>query len=107
MVGLAIPATAALVAFVRARSGWRFIAGPAVYDAFIALMLVVDFLLEVEFREPRRPEILIPYLALFFGSIVLMGAPMFRIDRRLWTVTALTSIALLVSMVWAIAIGVG
>ena len=28
-----------------------------------------------------------PYLLLFFGAILLMGLPMFRMDRRLWLVT--------------------
>jgi hypothetical protein len=107
MTMLAIPATAALVAFVRDRSGWRFIVGPLVYDGFIAFSLVVDYWLDVEFRSPRRPEILVPYLALFFGAIFLMGVPMFRIDRRLWAVTALTTVALIASMVWALSVGVG
>ena len=56
---------------------------------------------------PRRTEILVPCLVLFFGSILLMGAPMLRIDRRLWAVTAATSLLLLGSMVWALSIGVG
>ncbi|MGB8019729.1 MAG: hypothetical protein WCF04_00710 [Candidatus Nanopelagicales bacterium] len=107
MVALAIPATAALVGFVRAGSGWRLIVGPAVYDLFIGFMLVVEDWLAIEFRDPRRPEILIPYLVLFFGSIVLMGAPMLRIDKRLWAVTAATSVLLLGSMVWALSRGVG
>jgi len=107
MTILAVPATAALVAFVRNRSGWRLIAGPLVYDGFILVSLVVDYWLAIEFRSPRRPEILIPYLVLFFGAIFLMGVPMFRVDRRLWAVTALTTIALLVSMVWALGVGVG
>ena len=65
-----------------------------VYDLFIVFMLVVDYWLTLEFRTPRRPEILIPYLMLFFGSILLMGAPMLRVDRRLWGVTAATSVLL-------------
>jgi hypothetical protein len=107
MAALAIPATMALVAFLRNRSGWLLVAGPVVYDAFIVLMLVVDYWLVIEFRSPRRPEILVPYLLLFFGSILLMGLPMFRIDRRLWAVTVATAIALLGSMVWALDAGVG
>ena len=107
MAVLAIPATTALVAFLRNRSGRLLVAGPVVYDAFIVLMLVVDYWLVIEFRSPRRPEILVPYLVLFFGSILLMGLPMFRIDRRLWAVTVATTIILLGSMVWALDAGVG
>lgn len=107
MAVLAAPATVALVGFVRARSGWRLVVGPVAYDLFIILMLVVEDWLAVEFRTPPRPEILIPYLLLFFGSIVLMGAPMLRIDRRLWAVTAATSLLLLGSMTWALSAGLG
>jgi hypothetical protein len=107
IMALAVPATAALVAFSRTRSGWRFVVGPLVFDAFVAFSLVVDYWMAIEFRQPPEPAILVPYLGLFFGAIFLMGAPMLRLDRRLWAVTAATTIALLVAMVWAIGQGVG
>jgi hypothetical protein len=75
MFALAIPATLALVAFWRAKAGWLYWAGPAIYLAFVALMVAVEYLWPVEFRSPARPGILIPYLLLFFGAILLMGLP--------------------------------
>jgi hypothetical protein len=54
-----------------------------------------------------RYGILVPYLLLFFGSILLMGLPMFRLDRRLWLVTVATTVLLLGSMVIAMRKGVG
>ena len=36
-----------------------------------------------------------------------MGAPMLRINKRLWAVTAATSVLLLGSMLWALSLGVG
>lgn len=93
---LAIPATAALVGYARAGSPWWV--GPAVFDLFVALMLVVDYLRPVEFRRPARPAVLVPYLLLFFGGILVMGLSMFELDRGLWLVTVTTSVALLVSM---------
>jgi hypothetical protein len=68
-VALAVPSTVALVAFVRARAGWRQWIGPGVFLAFIALMVVVEYVWVVEFRSPMRYDILVPYLVLFFGSI--------------------------------------
>jgi len=106
MIGLAVPATLALVAFERARAGWLQWAGPAVYLAFVALMVVVDYAWPVEFRSPARYAILVPYLVLFFGSILLMGLPMFRLNRQLWLVTVVTTILLLGSMVVAMRKGV-
>ncbi|MDH4141550.1 MAG: hypothetical protein OEV61_02975 [Chloroflexota bacterium] len=104
---LAIPATMALVGFVRAAAGWRHLAGPLAFDAFVACHVVVDYWLRIPFREPGHTAVLAAYVALFFGSIFLMGIPMFRIDRRRWAVTAATTVALLAAMVWAIGQGVG
>lgn len=98
VAALALPATAALVGYARAGSPWWV--GPLVFDAFVALMLVVDYLRPVQFRDPRRPVILVPYLALFFGSIVLMGIAMYGVNRTLWLVTVVTSAALVGSMLW-------
>jgi len=70
-------------------------------------MLAVEYLWPVEFRSPARYSILVPYLLLFFGAILLMGLPMFRMDRGLWLVTVVTTVLLLGSMVIAMRAGVG
>ena len=103
VAALAVPATAALVGYARSGSPWWI--GPAVFDVFVALMLVVDYLRPVQFRNPRRPSILVPYLLLFFGSIFLMGISMYDLDRSLWLVTVATSTALIGSMIWAMRLG--
>jgi len=107
IAALAVPATWALAVFIRHRAGWRHLAGPIVFDLFVALKLWVDNLAQIEWRDPVVPAIQIPYLTLFFGSIVLMGLPMSRIDRRRWAVTAATTILLLASMLYAMAMGAG
>lgn len=107
IMALAIPAVIALVAFVRVRADWSQWIGLAVFLAFLALMIAVEYIWPVEFRSPARYEILVPYLVLFFGSILLMGLPMFRMDRRLWLVTVATSVLLLGSMLVAMRKGVG
>lgn len=107
MIGLAIPAVAAIVAFVRAGAGWRHLIGPSVFLAFVAMMVVVEYAWPVEFRSPMRYGILVPYLVLFFGAILLMGLPMFRLNRLLWLVTVATTVLLLGSMGVAMSKGVG
>jgi len=107
MIALAVPATLALVAFGRARASWQQWVGPVVYLTFVALLVVVDYVWPVEFRSPMRYSILVPYLLLFFGAILLMGLPMFRLNRRLWLVTVATTVLLLGSMVVAMYVGVG
>jgi len=107
IIALAIPATVALVAFVQAGAGWLHQVGPAVFLAFVAFMIVVDYAWPVEFRSPMRYEILVPFLALFFGSILVMGLPMFRMNRPLWLVTVATTVLLLGAMGVAMRKGVG
>jgi hypothetical protein len=107
IAAMALPATWALIVFVRERAGRRHVIGPVVFDAFVLFMLVVDRVADVEWRDPAVPAILAPYLTLFFGSIVLMGVPMFRIDRRRWLVTAASASLLIAAMLYATAMGVG
>ena len=107
MIALAVPATLALVAFGRARAGWLHWVGPAVYIAFVALMVVVDYIRPVEFRSPVRFGILVPYLLFFFGAVLLMGLPMFRLNRNLWLVTVATTVLLMGSMNIAMRKGMG
>jgi hypothetical protein len=107
IASLGVPATIALVSLARRGTGWRFTVGPVLFDAFVVMLVVVDYVLALEWRSPARPGVKIPLLSLFFGSIVMMGAPMFRIDRRLWSVTAATSALLLGTMAYAMIEGVG
>jgi hypothetical protein len=107
MILLTVPAAAALIAFADARAGVLQLAGPAVYIAFAALMVVVDYWRPVEFRQPPRYPVLVPYLVLFFSAILLMGLPMFAMDRMLWGVTVASTVFLLGSMGVAMRNGVG
>jgi len=107
IIALAIPAMATLFAFVRAETGWRHWIGPSLFLVFVAFMISVEYVWQVEFRSPMRASILAPYLVLFFGSILLMGLPMFRMNRILWLVTVVTTMLLLGSMVLAMSKGVG
>jgi hypothetical protein len=73
----------------------------------VVLMIVVDYVRPVEFRSPPRCSILAPYLVLFFGAILLMGLPMFWLDRGLWLITVFTTALMLGSMGVALPKGVG
>ena len=107
MIALGVPAAVAMVAFLLSGAGWLYWLGPALYLAFVVFEVIVDYVRPVEFRSPRRPEILVPYLLLFFGAILLMGIQMFNLDRGLWLVTVATTILLLTSMGIAMRKGVG
>lgn len=107
IIVLAIPAMAAIVAFIRTGAGWRHWIGPSVFVAFVAMLIAVEYVRQIEFCSPMRYGILVPYLVLFFGAILLMGLPMFRLNRQLWLVTVATTVLLLGSMGFAMSKGVG
>ncbi len=107
ILALGLPAAVALIAFLRAGAAPLQWMGTVVFLAFLALMLVVDYLRPVQFRSPPRHSILVPYLLLFFGAILLMGLPMFALSRPLWLVTVVTTVFLLASMGAAMRAGVG
>ena len=107
IVALALPATIVIVAFIKEKSGWRHWIGPAIFIVFVVLQIFVEYVWKVEFRSPIRYDVLVPYLVLFFGSIFFMGISMFRINRRLWLVTVVTTVFLLGSMLYAMYKGVG
>lgn len=98
IMAMAAPATIAVVGFGVAGAGWLAWLGPSVFLAFLALLIVVDYVRPVEFREPARSAILVPYLVLFYGAILAMGFPMFLLDRRLWLVTVGTTALHLMAM---------
>jgi len=107
IIALAVPAAVAAGGMRRAGAGWLAWLGPLLFLAFVALSIAVDYVSPVEFRDPVRPGVLAPYLVLFFGSILLMGLPMFWLDRRLWLVTVGTTVAHLAAMLLAMQHGVG
>jgi len=107
IIALALPAALTIIGFIRRKAGWRLWIGPVAFLAFVVFMIVVEYIWKAEFRSPMRYDILVPYLVLFFGSIFLMGSPMFRIDRRRWLVTVVTTVLLLGSMIYAMYMGVG
>lgn len=104
---LALPALVALIRFIRERAGWTHWIGPVIFIMFTTLLLIVDYLWPIEFRSPMRPGILVPFLVLFFGAILFMGLPMFRINRRLWLITVATTVFHVISMTIALRKGVG
>lgn len=85
---------------------WNHI-GPALFVAFCAVSFYVDYVPGIEFRDPVNGAILVPYLLLFYGSILFMGLRLFPVSRPLWAVTAAAAVALLWATGWAQFKGVG
>jgi hypothetical protein len=97
----AIPATYALWLFARERSRLRFVIGPIVFDVFVVYLLALVLVAGIDWRDPANSLVRVVYFALFFGSIVLMGWPMVRIDTRRANVTAVSVLILVGALLYA------
>ena len=51
---------------------WWYWVFPFLLIAFILFSLIVDYIKKIEFRNPRKLSILIPFLLIFYISIILM-----------------------------------
>lgn len=51
---------------------WWYWGFPFLLTIFVLFTLVIDYILKIQFRNPRKLSILIPFLLLFYVSIVLM-----------------------------------
>jgi hypothetical protein len=105
VIALALPA--AVAGFALFDAGVLHWVGGAVFICFAGFLLMVDYVRPVEFRSPRRPSIVVPFLILFFGSILLMGLPMYTMIHDLWLITVATTLVMLGSMGYAMRHGVG
>ena len=50
---------------------WWYWVFPLLLVGFILFTLIVDYIKKIEFRSPRKKSILIPFLILFYVSIIL------------------------------------
>jgi len=68
------------------REGWTYVL-PCILIAFLALEIVLDYILKVEFRTTR---LLGPYLLLYYAAIFGMIGYSFRIGKKYGFITLIT-----------------
>jgi hypothetical protein len=89
-VAMAIPAIVlARLSFSAGRT-WPYYVMPLIFTAWAVFALVFDLIRKTEFRQPRNPKILVPFLLLFYIGLVGMGILTWRIGLVYWLITAIT-----------------
>lgn len=86
---------------------WWYWAFPLLLIAFIIFTLVVDYIWKIEFRNPRRLSILIPFLILFYVSIILMWGLTWILGVAYGVITGITYFIQLFGAYYAGKHGVG
>lgn len=104
---LGIPTlTIAIINLILQREWWYWFF-PLLLVGFILFCLIVDYIKKIEFRNPRKKSILIPFLILFYVSIILMWGLTWALGVIYGGITAITYFLQLFGAYYAGKHGVG
>ncbi|MFX1499206.1 MAG: hypothetical protein ACFFBH_16945 [Promethearchaeota archaeon] len=71
-ISLGIPTLLITIFNLYFQREWWFWVFPSLFFIFIVFELIIDYIKKIEFRKPRNVQILVPYLILYYISIILM-----------------------------------
>jgi hypothetical protein len=104
---MGLPALALAVIGAIQGFGISFGLAPLLYAAFTLFALIVDVILKIEFRNPRRLVILLPFLLFYFVPLMMMWGMMWLLGLGFWIITGITYFAMVVASFYALNKGVG
>ncbi len=97
---LCIPAVIVSVALWVGGKPWYLWAAGFIYTAWAVYGYTVEYVLHIDWRQPVRWGVLIPYVTLYLASIMFYWWPLARIDWTLWYVyTALFLISTILNVI--------
>lgn len=88
------------------REWWLWIF-PSLFITFIVFDLIVDYIKKTEFRNPRNYRIIIPFLTLYYISIILMWGLTWTLGLLYGAITGITYFLQLGCSIYAGRHGVG
>jgi len=106
-VSLSIPTLILIVLNIFFLREWWFWLFPTIFLIFIGFEVMVDYVKKIEFRNPRKKEILIPYLILYYISIILMWGLTWTLGVLFGAITGITYFLQLGCSIYAGKKGVG
>jgi len=80
---------------------------PLLYTLFSIACFFLDVVWKVEFRKPRQPKILVPFLILYYIPIIGMWGMLWNFGLLFWGIAGITYFAMLGSSFYALSKGVG
>lgn len=86
--------------------GVSFGLAPLLFAAFALFALILDVILKIEFRNPRRLVILLPFLLLYFVPLMMMWGMMWLLGLGFWIITGATFIAMVIASFYSLDKGV-
>ena len=86
---LCIPAVVISIILLRGGKSWSFWLGGFLFLLFAAFGYWIDYMAQIQFRNPLRLSIVFPYVFLYLATVMFYWWPLGLLDRPLWFVYGL------------------
>jgi hypothetical protein len=86
---LCIPAAIISIILLRGGKSWSFWLGGFFFVIFAAFGYWVDYAAQIQFRNPLRYSIALPYVFLYLATVMFYWWPLGLLSRQLWIVYAI------------------
>jgi len=83
---LCIPAAIISILLLRGRKSWSFWLGGFLFVVFAAFGYWVDYVAQIQFRNPLQLSIALPYVFLYLATVMFYWWPLGLLSRPLWFV---------------------
>jgi hypothetical protein len=83
---LCIPAVVISIVLMRGGKDWTFWLGGFLFLVYAIFGYWVDFVAQIQFRNPLRLSILFPYAFLYLATVMFYWWPLLPLSRLLWGV---------------------
>ena len=81
---LCIPAVIISLLLMRGGKSWSFWLGGFLFALYAAYGIWIDYVLKIQFRNPLRLSVAIPYVLLYLSTVMFYWWPLGLISRPLW-----------------------
>jgi hypothetical protein len=99
-IALAFPAAAIIAINLGDGRPWGYCVPPVLFITFAILVLLLDYILRIEFRSPPRYDIMGPFLLLYYLAQMGMWGLTWDLGLAIWGLTGVTYFA-------QVAVGIG
>ena len=86
---LCIPAVVISIILLRGGKSWSFWLGGFLFLLYAAFGYWIDYVVKIQFRNPLRLSIAIPYVFLYLSTVMFYWWPLGILSRPLWFVFAI------------------
>jgi hypothetical protein len=85
---LCIPAVVISVRLLLGGKSWSFWLGGFLFLLYAAFGYWVDYVMQIQWRNPLRLSIMLPYVFLYLGTVMFYWWPLGLLSRPLWVAFA-------------------